>query len=65
MENYYKGVVKSYLKQHHKKFYKEIKADGSLDEVLTRRVKHFLDQMERSSNPQDEKEIAYQEMLTF
>lgn len=62
---YYKGIVKDYLKQNHRKFYKELKEDGSLDEVLSRRVKHFLDQMERSSNPQDEKEIYYQDMLTF
>ena len=65
MEEYYKGIVKDYTKQHHKKFYRELKMDGSLDEVLTYRVKHYLEQMAESSNPQDEKEIYYREMLTF
>ena len=64
-QEYYKGIVKDYLKQDHPRFYKELKKDGDLDEVATRRANHYLEQMEHSSNPQDDKEIYYQDMLTF
>jgi len=64
-KEYYKGIVKEYLKQHHPRFYKELKKDGDLDEVAAYRANHYLEQMEHSSNPQDDKEIYYQDMLTF
>jgi hypothetical protein len=64
-KEYYKEIIREFLSQHHPAFYKELKNDNELEETLNWRAERFLRMMENSSNPQDEKEIYYQEMLTF
>jgi hypothetical protein len=62
---HYSQIVKDHLKQHHKKFYKELVQDKDLQRVAENRAKRFLEQLHYSSNPQMDKEIYFQEMLTF
>jgi len=64
-KKYYKEIIREYLSQHYPAFLMELEKDKELEEVLEHRATRFLEQMERSSNPQDEKEMYYQEMLTF
>ena len=64
-KEFYKEIVREYLEQNHPAFLKELIQEKELDETLDYRADRFLKQMERSSNPQDEKEIYYREMLTF
>ncbi len=64
-KDYYKEIIREYLEQHHPRFLMELIESNELEEVLDWRVENFLEKMEHSSNPQDEKEIYYQEMLTF
>jgi hypothetical protein len=62
---YYSQVVKDHLKQHHRKFYKVLVQDKDLQRVAENRAKRFLEQLHYSSDPQMDKEIYFQEMLTF
>jgi hypothetical protein len=64
-KDYYKAIIKEHLKEHHRRFLRELENINELEEILDYRATRFLEQMSRSSNPQDEKEIYYQEMLTF
>ena len=64
-KEYYKEVIKEYLEQHNPTFLAELKKENELEEVLEHRATRYLEQMQRSSNPQDEQEVYYQEMLTF
>jgi hypothetical protein len=65
MLEYYKEIVLDYMKENHPRFYREMKEAGELDQIVTRRVENFLDQMSKSSNPEMDKGVFYQDMLTF
>jgi len=45
-KDYNKGIVKSFLKQHHPELYKELKTARELDEVTINRVERYLRQMD-------------------
>lgn len=64
-KDYYKEIIRDYLEQHHPHFFQELKKTGELEETLDWRAERFLRMMSHSSNPQDDKEIFYKEMLTF
>lgn len=64
-KDYYKEVIREYLDQNHPLLLMELENSNELVEVLENRAARYLEQMHRSNNPQDEKEIYYQEMLTF
>jgi hypothetical protein len=62
---HYSQIVKGHLKQHHKNFYKSLVQSKELDYVANRRATLFLEQLEMSDNPQQDKEIYFQQMLEF
>ncbi len=64
-KEYYKEILREHLAQNHPTFLAELMKDNELEEVLEWRVSNFLELMAHSDNPQDEKEIYYQDMLTF
>ena len=64
-KEYNKEIIREYLSQHHPAFLMELEKDNELEETLDYRATRFLEQMSRSSNPQNEEEIYFQEMLTF
>lgn len=64
-KEYYKETIKEYLSQHYPHFLTELAKSNDLEEMLDYRATRFLKQMSKSSNPQDDKEIYYEEMLTF
>lgn len=63
-KEYYKEVVRDYIKQHHPRFLTEMTKED-LEEMIEDKVDYFLRAMAFSSNPQDEKEVYYKDMLTF
>lgn len=64
-KDYYKEIVRDYLEQNHPTFLAELIQSNELEETLDYRVDNFLEMMQHSSNPQDEKEVYYKDMLTF
>lgn len=64
-KEYYKEIIREHLEQHYPHFLTELTNNKDLDWVLEYRAERFLSQMRASSNPQNEKEIYYKEMLTF
>jgi hypothetical protein len=64
-KEYYKEIIREHLSQHYPRFLTQFTESNDLDWILDYRAENFLEKMRASSNPQDEKEIYYQEMLTF
>lgn len=64
MKEYYKGIIKDFIQQHQSNLFHQC-SEEELDEIVDHRAQRYLNQMEHSSNTQDDKEIYYQEMLTF
>ena len=63
--NHCSQTVKDHLKQHHRKFYQSLVQSKELDHVANRRATLFLEQLEMSDNPQQDREIYFQQMLEF
>lgn len=63
--NHCSQTVKDHLKSHHKNFYQSLVKSKELDHVANRRATLFLEQLEMSDNPQQDKEIYFQQMLEF
>lgn len=63
--NHLQKTVKNYLKQNHKSLYKSLVKDNEMSHVANRRATLFLEQLEISDNPQQDKEIYFKQMLEF
>lgn len=62
---HYSQIVKDHLKAHHKSFFKSLVRENELNRVALNRATLFLEQLEMSNNPQQDKEIYFQQMLEF
>lgn len=60
-----KLILIDYLEENHPNFHKELIKSNQLEQVVEQRAKTYITKLVESKHPELDKEVFFQEMMTF